>query len=289
MSATMHHLWRTWNKVRCSLSNYAAHPDLLAKRLKAIARPESITFRKVDYLGMTLLVMANEDIGWELVSGGGFEKAELLALQGLVRPTDIALDVGGNIGIYATFFARRLGLGRVFSFEPIPLNAGLIEVNAALNHCENVEIERCAMSDFEGHSDFAEGKDSAYSSLRSTGRVSNATLRQVEVTTLDKWLARRKVRPTVLKIDVEGAELSVLRGAAQWLGDRAQRPRVMLVEANATNQSAYGTGPEELVGFARNLGYVAHSILSNGALVAEWPRPEAVEDVLFLADQSRRS
>ncbi len=48
-------------------------------------------------------------------------------MQGLVHPTDVALDVGGNIGIYATFLAQRLRLGKVFSFEPIPLNSGLIE------------------------------------------------------------------------------------------------------------------------------------------------------------------
>lgn len=263
------------------MPTYLAQPKLAVKRLQAVLRPSTVTFRKVDYFGMSLVLMVNEDIGWQIAAGSGFEKAELTALDGLIRPDDVCLDVGGNIGIYATFFARRAPEGRVFSFEPIPLNAGLVEVNAALNHCENVVVVRCALADFEGTSEFVVGNDAAYSSLRSTGRVADSRVRKVRVNTLDFWLKTGKINPSVLKIDVEGAELAVLRGAKHTLADTYLRPRLIMVETNQHNQAAYQTEPKEVVDFVRNLGYVAHSILESGALVPGWPIPGAVEDVLF--------
>jgi len=266
-----------------ALPTYLAQPERLLDRLWAMQKPSSLTFRKVEYFGMSLLVLENEDIGWQIASGTGFEKAELMVLDGLLLPTDVCLDVGGNIGVYAVYFGRRVPKGRVFSFEPIPLNAGLVEVNAALNHCDNVSVERCALADFEGMTEFVVGNDSAYSSLRSTGRVPDAQVRQVRVTTLDSWVATTQVKPTVLKIDVEGAELAVLRGARALLGDARLRPRLIMVEANRQNQAAYQTDPEAVVKFVRDLGYTAYSILGTGAVLPGWPNPAGVEDVLFMS------
>jgi FkbM family methyltransferase len=270
-------------RARRALPTYIARPELALDRLRAMRRPSTVTFRKVEYFGMSLVVMANEDIGWQIASGAGFEKAELTALGGLLRPDDVCLDVGGNIGIYATYFGQRVPQGRVMSFEPIPLNAGLIEVNTALNHCDNVVVERCALADFEGVSEFAVGNDAAYSSLLSTGRVADSEIREVRVTTLDSWLSAAHVRATVLKIDVEGAELAVLRGAKEFLNDVDRRPRLVMVEVNQRNQAVYKTEPREVVAFLRDLGYEVYSILESGTVMPDWPNPGAVEDVLFMS------
>jgi len=283
MGSTLDRLSVLANRARRALPSYLVRPERILARLRAMRRPSSLAFRKVDYLGMCLLVLENEDIGWQIASGEGFEEAELMALDRLLRPTDVCLDVGGNVGVYATYFGRRVPQGRVFSFEPIPLNAGLVEVNAALNHCENVVVVRCALADREGISDFVVGRDAAYSSLRSTGRVPDGEVRKVRVTTLDSWLQTAHVEPNVLKIDVEGAELAVVRGAIALLRDTTRRPRLIMVEANRQNQAAYHSEPEELVRFLQDLGYTSHSILETGGVSPGWPSPGAVEDVLFMS------
>jgi FkbM family methyltransferase len=281
MPSKLESLRKIARRVGRALPTYWADPKLAVRRLQAVLRPSAVTFRKVDYFGMPLILLANEDIGWQIVSGAGFEKAELTALDRLIRPDDVCLDIGGNVGIYAAYFARRATCGRVVSFEPIPLNAALIEVNAALNACENVVVERCAVADFDGTSDFVVGTDAAYSSLRSTGRVGDSAVRKVKVITLDGWLRDSQIRPSVIKVDVEGAELAVLRGAKTTLSDPNRRPRLLMVETNERNQAAYQTSPGEVVAFMRDHGYEPQSILASGAVVPGWPVAGAVEDILF--------
>ena len=71
--------------------------------------------------------------------------------------------------------------------------------------------------------------------------------------TLDEMFANPR-RPTdVIKIDVEGAELLVLRGASRLLSDAHLRPRAILAELNPTNQRTYGSAPDELVAFVRDV------------------------------------
>ena len=124
----------------------------------------------------------------------------------ILKPGMVVFDVGAHHGFYSLCFSRWVGpAGRVVAFEPFPQNADLITFNAQLNDASNIEIESVAVSD-------ARGSTGASQSEARIG-VGNDDL-SVPTCALDEFLDRK---PDFLKIDCEGAERSVLRGAKRIL------------------------------------------------------------------------
>jgi FkbM family methyltransferase len=162
----------------------------------------------------------------------------------LLSPGDVVYDVGANIGWYSLLAARAVGpSGSVMAFEPSLENAVLAQRNAVVNGLANITVVPAALTDEEGWMTFIqkgslEGRlekdDSEEQARRKANRrivgVSGRTL--VPITTLDSWLARTgRPAPTLVKIDVEGAEVGVLRGMEQTL--RNMRP-MLIVELHGT-------------------------------------------------------
>jgi len=132
-------------------------------------------------------------------------------------------DVGGYQGIYTIFFARAVGpRGRVVTFEPNPVNHASILDNVQLNRFGNVVVKQMALADRRGRADFVFPiREPARGTLRADYQASLATRfesRKIAVTldTLDNQLAEFPA-PDLIKIDVEGAELEVLRGMPMLL------------------------------------------------------------------------
>jgi FkbM family methyltransferase len=230
---------------------------------------------------MTLLVLANESLGWRLLTIKEYEKNEMDCLTGLIRDDDICVDVGANIGIYSILMARSASLGSVIGFEPVALNRDLLAVNARLNGIHNLEVRPYAVCDRVGLTEFTVSADGGYSSMKDTGRMAVEERITVPMITLDEIFATPRRAIDVMKIDVEGAELLVLRGAHRILSDPHLRPRAILAELNPTNQHTYGSSPDELVAFLKTFGYDAHSITVRGVLPG-WPQRGASEDALFV-------
>lgn len=107
-------------------------------------------------------------------------------------------------------------------------------------------------------------------SCRKSGRI-----RAVRSQRLDSFSASIERAPDVLKIDVEGAEMLVLRGANALLTS-ARAPRVILAEACEDKSRVFGSTPADLVAFIRRANYVAHAIHPRRGLVP-WPAAGAVE------------
>lgn len=128
----------------------------------------------------------------------------------VLRPGDLVADCGANHGITGCFFARRVGeTGRVLGFEPNRVNAEAARSNARLNRAANFEIRETVLGATTG---------TAFFRPEMNGSVTNAEdARAVAVpqVTLDDAFAARA--PDVVKIDVEGHELDVLRGARRVL------------------------------------------------------------------------
>ena len=129
-----------------------------------------------------------------------------------VRPGDVVFDVGANLGAYTLLFAQWVGTsGRVFAFEPAPAPfeglTQLVDVNGVSSR---VTVVKAAVSAADGTATFlAEGVDGA-SRLVDAARRGAVT---VPTVTIDTVCRRENVAPRVIKIDAEGAELDVLRGA----------------------------------------------------------------------------
>jgi FkbM family methyltransferase len=165
------------------------------------------------------------------------------AFLALLRPGDVVYDVGANIGWYSLLAARAVGAsGRVLAFEPTVQNASLATANAIGNGFANVTVIPAAVTDEDGWATFLhrgslEGrlsKDDTEAQAKRRARLQPKPLGSsvVPVLSLDRWIAKaNQPPPRVLKIDVEGAEVGVLRGMRQTL--RSARP-ALVIELHAT-------------------------------------------------------
>jgi FkbM family methyltransferase len=168
---------------------------------------------------------------------------ELVRLVAAVtlREDSNCIDVGANEGALLQYFAELAPRGRHIAYEPVPALADALE-----RRFRTVDVRRAAASDSVGETSFVVHKKLASrSSMRSVGYPSDATeTLTVRTEDLDSSLPDGYV-PHLLKIDVEGAEHLVLRGALRTLA--AHRPLV-LFEHQKSTASHYGSGPEEMFG-----------------------------------------
>ena len=182
--------------------------------------------------GGRLRLRCGEAIGFEILLHGGFEAAESCYLCSRARAGTTALDVGANVGLFTVPLARAVGpVGQVVAIEPDSENVARLEANLRLNRLENVLVERVAAGDGDGEIELHVANDPAFHSTVAVhaGRGVGRALR-VPVTRLDTiWIRLGRPAVSTIKVDVEGAELAVLRGAETLL--REARP-ALLLEAN---------------------------------------------------------
>jgi FkbM family methyltransferase len=152
------------------------------------------------------------------------------ALRRLIRPGDTVYDAGANIGLYVRFMAQEFAAGRVIAFEPMSLNQAYLKQNIRLGRCEDrVQIVMAALADYDGSAAFqVDDLSSASGTLDEVaGGEACQGRRQyglppltepVTVARLDTLLEQGAVPPPdLIKIDVEGAEVRLLRGATHTL------------------------------------------------------------------------
>lgn len=167
---------------------------------------------------------------------GRYEPAVTRLLRREPRREDTVVDVGAHIGVHALTAARRprsLGGGRVIAFEPAPDAAAAIR-SAAARQGLDVELVQSAVGAGSGTVDlFADpaydGNDLGVRSQFGEG----AQVARAPLVSLDEWLGSDAQRIDVVKIDVEGGELNVLRGM-QSLLSRA-KPRMLIIETKQDN------------------------------------------------------
>jgi len=246
-------------------------------------RPQKRLLKHVEYRGASFVVLANEDVGWRLMTRKTYEENEIQILEELIKKKDVCLDIGGNIGIYSIFMAKKAFQGKVIAFEPIPINRNIIALNASLNEIKNIEIRDCVLSDISGSIEFSISEDSAYSSLKATNRKEEAYSFVVQSKTLDELFTKENKKVDIVKIDVEGAELLVLKGGKGLFSDINLRPRILLLELSSKNAATYGYKPESVIEHMASLGYTAYSIM-NFSVKKGWPCKGCSENVLFLSE-----
>ena len=187
---------------------------------------------------------------------GAKEQKETEAFLSLVRSGMTVLDIGANIGLYSLLSAKRLdGSGVVHAFEPTPFVARRLRDNVRLNRFQNVIVNQIALSDRAGTAEFYVHEEADCSSL---GAVSSNRI-EVQTMSLDEYLRRAAIeRVDLIKIDVEGAEVKVLRGA-QVLLSRPDAPAMML-EFNPPLLALMGTSDEELAALLSSYGYKLQTV-----------------------------
>lgn len=166
---------------------------------------------------------------------GTYERGTQQRLQRLIRPGDVVYDIGANAGYFTLLAARLVGTdGAVVAFEPSRVNIALLQRHLRLNGVGNVTVIDAAAADADGTIEFVATDGLATGHLTGAyvgsapvadGIASAVTL--VQAVKVDSLVAAGRMRPpNVMKIDVEGAELSVLEGARQTL--LSYRPRLIV-------------------------------------------------------------
>jgi FkbM family methyltransferase len=153
---------------------------------------------------------------------GGYEQHELAFTKSVLRPGDVAIDIGAHIGFFTIELAQTVGArGHVYAFEPLPSNAELLAQSIRENYYESrVTLERAAVSDRSGTGTLRYAAQTlntggAFLSDGSVEGLGALTASAVRTVKLDDYQARRPVR--LIKMDVEGAEPAVVAGARELI------------------------------------------------------------------------
>jgi FkbM family methyltransferase len=224
------------------------HPRLWLPRLKrkiqlALNPQARVIFTLED--GLRFECALGDSVGRILTVVGTIEAAEREFVRQFLKPNDIFFDVGANLGLFTLTAARRVGpSGYVYAFEPSQREARYLRHNLELNHLTNVTIVTQAVSDQRGTARFAIATDGGNNSLMKNAHPQQRiqTWQEVEVTTLDAFITAHTVpRINLLKIDVEGGEVNVLRGAANLLNS-PQPPTILCEFCDVTAAGFNSTG-----------------------------------------------
>jgi FkbM family methyltransferase len=166
-----------------------------------------------------------------------YEQETLSFIEAAVKPGGVFVDVGANIGGYTVRLAKK---SRVYAFEPHPLNYSLLRSNLKLNNLNEASAYNCAVSDTVGDAELYTSKFHGCHSIvnRQEEHVT------VAVTTLDKILSDVK-KVDVLKIDVEGAEPHVFRGAIKT----CLKTRFVVFEGSTSSIKVFAEGFLTALGF----------------------------------------
>jgi FkbM family methyltransferase len=215
----------------------------------------------VEYFGSRVFFPPHSEVARTICWGGVFEPENVGLLCRLATGASLVLDVGANIGTMALPILQHNPLVRVLSLEPSPNSTPYLKRTlAASPYRERWEIVEKAACEHVGSTEFfvAEEKNGAFDALVDTGRGGHTRRVAVQATTLDtEWTRLGKPLVSVVKIDVEGAELGVLAGAVELLA--SERP-VVVTEWAASNLRATQSRPSRLLESAAACSYRVHVI-----------------------------
>ena len=207
--------------------------------------------------GQRLLVP--QDMHWSFSEGSYYEKNVEYWLVRLASNMEncIFYDIGANLGYYAVLLAP--WTRKTFAFEPSPRTTGILRTNVNRNKLsERIEILALGISDYDGFGDLHLYTSIGNNSLHERKIPDGHALRHVGIETvpiasLDSARATNKLEaPDLIKIDIEGGELSALRGAEQTLRDCSP---IVLFEYSETTARDAGYKRRALLDFLEPLGY----------------------------------
>jgi FkbM family methyltransferase len=199
----------------------------------------------------------------------GFEATETGFVERYLQPGMTVLDIGAHHGLYTLLASKRVGpSGRVIAFEPSPRERRRLRQHVRINGCANVSVEGVALGDHAGEADLflVEGLQDWCNSLRRPEVEERTCVVRVEVRPLDEVLRELGVsRVDFIKLDVEGAELSFLRGAAKLLAG-GSRP-VILAEVQDLRTRPWGYPAREIIKYLVAANYRWFAIGEDGRLL----------------------
>jgi FkbM family methyltransferase len=202
-----------------------------------------------------------------------FEDDVLKTLLDDIEPDDVFYDIGANIGVYSCLVDNILSAGSVVAIEPHPSNAERLQKNVSSNNLETTVIQE-ALSNEEGEVELAVAVESHTTSPghnlielnESVKEYSEASAQTVTVDMLkgDHLISKENLlSPTVIKLDVEGAELDVLRGLEKTLS--RNDCRLIYCEVHRDHLQTFGGTESEVHDILTEHGFSIERLNDHGA------------------------
>jgi len=260
---------------------------LISSYAKTRYQPQESVTRVTTVAGDTFDADLSSTLEWQLWAFGGYEKHFAELFGHLVRPGERCVDVGANVGVHSVRLARLVGAdGEVIAIEPDPDVAVRTNRNIALNGLANVRVINAAASEQPGSMQLY--RPSPWDTNRARASLLHhpyltGVKTMVPVVTVDDVCAGRAV--SLIKIDVEGHEAAVVRGAANTIARCA--PSIVFEYAPAMLEDAVAQTP---FGWLADYGYqmfriraAQHPITGRVRLALDRQRETPVAGGNFLA------
>jgi FkbM family methyltransferase len=214
---------------------------------------------------------------------GHFESATLKLFSDMIKSESIIFDVGANIGIYSLIAAKKIKTpGKIFAFEPSEWAFNRLKENISLNSVNSIELINKAVSNYNGKTDFYLCEDDAYNSLGSEPMQKVVAKKIVAVITLDNFCANEKIdKINILKIDTEGADFLVLKGAAGLLS-KEQAP-VIFCEYNRYTKASKDFELNDMLTFLEESNYHLYELKDN-TLIPFDPVTSKADEIICLKE-----
>jgi FkbM family methyltransferase len=256
MKGALKELKRKWKVLR-GHEGFRRAPVLSVARLVSLrarcllGKPAILKFRRWNV--QMILPPRWRGIGKVFFAFREYYEPELVYLENVLSPGKTFIDAGANFGIYSLVASRLVGqTGRVIAFEPSLQSFPVLQRNINLNNLTNVAAFRTALCEKTGTARLYHADDPVSNSL---GKDSSwgGEGEEVATETLDRAIEQASVqRVDVIKLDVEGAEELVLRGARKVL--TIMRP-LIIFEVHPTAAARLGLSSSGASDLLKNLGY----------------------------------
>jgi len=235
--------------------------------------------------GYVMCPVSDRSIMACLADTGDLERGTRLLIQRALRPGDVFVDVGANLGIHTLAAARALqGRGKIIAFEPFETTRRMLEETVRINgYASMTEIHQAAVSNTAGRQSLYLGKSSGHHSLYALDALDAGGGAAVDVITvrLDDVIAAGQP-VNMIKIDAEGAELAVLDSAAATIG--ANPGIALIVEFGPSHLVRNGQSARDWLARFAALGLEHRAIDPASGVLERWDlaRLEAVDSINLL-------
>jgi len=201
-----------------------------------------------------ILVNTKDIIGWKIFFFGQYEASTNRLLQKIVGNNQIVIEAGANIGSETLLLSKLNPDGEIFAFEPAPIPFNLLQFNIGHNQLKNIRFFQEAVGEKEGQlklhllpHDFPnQGLTSIKEHSQSNGSIN------VPLTTIDLIADKYGLENlNLLKMDVQGAEFLILKGASESIN--AYKPRILL------EASSEFLNLREIYNYLRTMGYLIYA------------------------------
>lgn len=199
---------------------------------------------------------------------GAYEPETTKLFEKIIKEGQTIVDIGADYGYFSLLSAKLTGpRGKVFAFEPYKERCEqYLLKNISLNKFRNIEIVQKAASDMAGsHTYFVDSRSLFNINNTVTDTSNDVSMEIIESVRLDDFFKNYDRPIDLIKIDVEGGEMSVLKGAHDIL-ERNKNIKLILEVAPQIMRAA-GVSPNDLLLLLRTHGFVLHWINSDGSVV----------------------